>query len=99
MFGTNNKNDFFAVGKTTTENLKNDFTALLGKFSDDELLIKGIYCFVIAWYSEKHRAYHNPGHIGALLFQAESLSEKFRDRESVGLTIWFHDVIYQPKSF
>lgn len=98
MFGTNNNNDFFAVGKTTTENLRNDFAALLGKFSNDELLIEEICRFVIACYSEKHRAYHNLGHIGALLFQAESLSEKFRDRESVGLAIWFHDVIYQPKS-
>ena len=98
MFDSKSNTDFFAVGKAAAENLMDDFTKLLGKFSQDESLIDKICRFAIAGYSEKHRAYHNLGHIGALLFQAENLKENIRDRESVGLAIWFHDIIYQPKS-
>ena len=76
----------------------NDFAKLLGKFSQDKSLIEEICRFVFAGYSEKHRAYHNLSHIGALLFQAENLKKTIKDGESVGLAIWFHDVIYQPKS-
>ena len=76
----------------------NDFAKLLGKFSQEKSLIEEVCRFAFAGYSEKHRAYHNLGHIGALLFQAENLKENIKDRESVGLAIWFHDVIYQPRS-
>lgn len=89
---------FFAVSETIIGNLTSDFAKTLADFAADEKLIEETCRLVIEKYSEKHRAYHNLSHITALLSSAEDLREKFDDEQSVKLAIWFHDVIYQPKS-
>lgn len=47
-------------------------------------------------YSEKHRVYHNLGHIGSLLKLFEQFNQFIDDKSSVFFTIWFHDAIYDP---
>lgn len=94
------KNDavFFAVGETSAAHLTGDLARTLADFAADEKLVEDIGRLVIGKYSEKHRAYHNLSHIAALLAYAKEFEGKFDDGQSVGLAIWFHDVIYQPKS-
>jgi predicted metal-dependent HD superfamily phosphohydrolase len=90
--------EFFPFSRTVTADLKSEFTELLGKFSADAARNSELADLVILRYSEKHRFYHNLSHIHALLNNAEHFSDKFDDYDSVKLAIWFHDVIYKPKS-
>ncbi len=89
----------FELSSTTVSNLKSDLTNLLESLSSDTESICEICEIIFAKYNEKHRRYHNLSHINALLFHAEKFTEKFADFQSVQLAIWFHDVIYNPKSF
>lgn len=98
MFKKPKIEEFFAVGATRAENLRNDLIGLLECFSGDETIIAETCRQVISGYAEKHRAYHNLSHISALLRLAESFRAQFEDLRSVRLAIWFHDAIYQPKS-
>jgi predicted metal-dependent HD superfamily phosphohydrolase len=95
----NQKKSYFELSETIALNLESNFNILLRQFSENKQLNNEICRFVIEKYSEKHRAYHNLSHIKALLSQAEIYKEKFEDFESIQLSIWFHDVIYNPKKF
>ncbi len=53
-----------------------------------------IFNLVTAFYSEKHRAYHNLNHIKFLLELFENYAEFIEDKPSVFFAIWFHDAIY-----
>lgn len=48
-----------------------------------------------ARYSEPHRHYHNLAHVGSML---ETMDRVKADGPALELAIWFHDVIYDPKS-
>lgn len=98
MFEASHNSNFFAVSETTKANLKTDFLKILGNYAKNESLINEIGQLVFVKYTEKHRAYHNLSHINALLFQAEDFREEIVDWKSFSLAVWFHDVIYQPKS-
>jgi predicted metal-dependent HD superfamily phosphohydrolase len=97
MANSKDTRNYFSISETAQQNLRNDLQCLFLIFSGDASLIAENTQFIISKYSEKHRAYHNLSHVNALLFQAENLKEKFADLASVQLTIWFHDVIYNPK--
>lgn len=96
MFKHKNNQEFFPFNESVIFNLESDFESLINKFSDDKSQINLLKEFVISKYSEKHRYYHNLSHINYLL--EESRKYKFADIESIELAIWFHDVIYNPKS-
>lgn len=49
-------------------------------------------------YAESHRAYHTFEHIRACLYHFDAVSKNLSDPLSVELALWFHDVIYDPKS-
>ncbi len=49
-------------------------------------------------YNEKNRAYHNINHIKHCLNEFDQVKGKLKNPEEVELAIWFHDVIYDPKS-
>ena len=90
--------EYFPSSRTVTANLKSELSELLGKFSADLARNSELADLVISRYSEKQRFYHNLSHIHALLNTAEQFSDKFVNYDSVKLAIWFHDVIYEPKS-
>jgi len=48
-------------------------------------------------YSEPWRYYHTIKHIEELLLYFDSYREKLKRPELCALSIWFHDVIYDPK--
>jgi len=48
-------------------------------------------------YTEPHRAYHTLEHVSALLDLWMRYGALVSDLQSVGLAIWFHDAIYNPR--
>ena len=53
---------------------------------------------ISAHYSEPHRAYHNARHIDACLAEFDSACAEALNTIAVEFAIWFHDVIYVPRS-
>lgn len=51
---------------------------------------------VISKYSEPHRSYHNLSHIYSLLMMAEEYYDFIENPILFELSIWFHDLIYDP---
>ncbi len=51
---------------------------------------------VISKYSEPHRSYHNLSHIYSLLMMAEEYYDFIENPVLFELSIWFHDLIYDP---
>ena len=47
-------------------------------------------------YSEKHRVYHNLGHVEFLLKLFRQFEQFVDDRSCMFFAIWFHDAIYEP---
>ena len=51
-------------------------------------------------YTESHRHYHNWEHIGSMLAALDCVSgiDESRGRDRIEMAVWFHDVVYDPKS-
>lgn len=49
-------------------------------------------------YDEPQRHYHTLRHIQHCLYELDTLPEKDLDRASMELAIWYHDLVYDPKS-
>ncbi len=94
-----NNQEFFPFSGDDTANLRSDFSELLKNYSTVSVRNGELADWIIAKYSEKQRFYHNLSHVNTLLFSAEDYKKSFNDYDSVRLAIWFHDVIYEPKSF
>lgn len=79
-----------------TGDLKHQFMSIFphGNSKDKESL----YFEISMKYSESHRYYHNLTHISECLSQLQTLEISETDRMVIELAIWFHDVIYDPKS-
>ncbi|KAK3607545.1 hypothetical protein CHS0354_025802 [Potamilus streckersoni] len=49
-------------------------------------------------YSEAHRAYHTLAHLEEILRNMEQCKVALQEPELVSLTVFFHDIIYEPKA-
>lgn len=49
-------------------------------------------------YGESHRAYHTFEHIEACLYHLDQHRDQLEDARAVELTLWYHDVIYNPRA-
>ena len=76
--------------KTIWNRFTEDFS---GEHYADEIYIR-----LENLYSEKHRFYHNLGHIKFLLALFEQFEDGIEDKTAVFFSIWFHDAIYDPQS-
>jgi len=86
--------NFFTVNKSTISKLKIEWQNHLSKYCFDEAEVDFNFQILVEKYSEKHRAYHNLSHINYLLEECKKI--KFEDFDTIFLTTWFHDVIYEP---
>lgn len=66
--------------------------------SCSESLLQSIYNQILIHYSEPHRAYHTFEHIQACLRHYDTIRDQLENPSAVELAIWFHDVVYDPKS-
>ncbi|MEE4380287.1 MAG: hypothetical protein V2J55_22600 [Candidatus Competibacteraceae bacterium] len=57
-----------------------------------------IHAELVTRYSEPHRHYHTCEHIGHCLNQLELASAEIDHPAAVGIALWFHDVIYDPRA-
>lgn len=78
------------------EDLKGPFLSTFKSITEKS--VDYLYADVAAKYSESHRYYHNLAHISECLAELRSLKVSSDDRVVIELAIWFHDVIYNPKS-
>ncbi len=53
-----------------------------------------VFSKVLAYYSESHRRYHTPQHIDHCLRQFDLALDHVEEQDTVEMTIWFHDIIY-----
>jgi predicted metal-dependent HD superfamily phosphohydrolase len=58
---------------------------------------EGAFESLVERYSESHRAYHTLQHIGECFAQFEHVHDA-RSPGEVGLALWFHDAIYDPRA-
>lgn len=49
-------------------------------------------------YSEAHRSYHTLEHIVNMLDELESVACELKDKKALKMAIWYHDVVYEPKT-
>jgi predicted metal-dependent HD superfamily phosphohydrolase len=64
----------------------------------DEQAIESLWKDLKDHYDEPQRAYHTLTHIYDLLTKRDELERKINDIVSVDLAIFYHDIIYDPKS-
>lgn len=77
--------------------LKQNWEALTASFCADPALRGRVFNELQSHYQEPQRAYHTLAHITALLELWQDYQGEFQDPLSVGLAIWFHDAIYNPR--
>lgn len=88
-----NIRDFFSLKASRVEELRKSLESLLESYSGDRRKATATADLIVAKYSEKHRVYHNLSHISRLIQQVDDSGD-----ESARLAVWFHDVVYDPKS-
>lgn len=74
------------------------FTENCSRFTDKAALIDSLWSEIEGKYSEKGRHYHNLHHLEHLFTELDSVKEKIRDFTAVSLSVFYHDVIYDPTS-
>ncbi len=53
---------------------------------------------LVTAYGERHRHYHNLQHIEECLAELAAAEVATESRESIGMALWFHDAVYEPRS-
>jgi predicted metal-dependent HD superfamily phosphohydrolase len=57
-----------------------------------------VYQEVLQCYSQPHRCYHTPDHIGHCLRMFDIARDEIIDADAVETALWFHDVVYCPRA-
>ncbi|MBB1192845.1 hypothetical protein DNC80_04085, partial [Flavobacterium sp. SOK18b] len=74
--------------------LKETFSNLLTKYTDDESLTNELWNEIDQNYTDKKRHYHNLSHLDNLYKQLLFVKEKIENWDTVLFTLFYHDVIY-----
>jgi len=78
--------------------LQQEWLNLLSNFQVEAHLTQELWEELQNYYSEKHRAYHNPHHLYDIFIKLEKQKEQINDLPAIQFAIWYHDIIYQPLS-
>lgn len=88
---------FFTVETQELGILKHQWDDLLSFSTVDPTRKDKIFQTLQEKYSEEHRFYHNLSHVKMLFSLLESYHGEIQNLAVVRFSIWFHDVIYDPK--
>jgi len=77
--------------------LKARWAELIQPFGNTNLIGAG-FDQLLDHYSESHRHYHNLHHVNGCLDAFDKIVHLLDDPFAIETAIWFHDVIYDPKS-
>ncbi|PKL17317.1 MAG: hypothetical protein CVV49_11575 [Spirochaetae bacterium HGW-Spirochaetae-5] len=80
-------------------NYISEWKTYLKNKSFNENTISDVIIKLTEKYKENHRFYHNLNHIKNMYDTLSNFKDKIDNNESIFYAIWFHDVIYDTKSF
>ena len=96
------RNELFLKINNNTTNflyLKKSWSSLLKAiWINDQFIIDFWFDQIFRKYSESWKHYHTLAHVFQLLNLSEGLTNEIKDNFVFKLTIFFHDIIYQPWS-
>lgn len=79
------------------KSLKKRWAELLQPYGNEKAIDTG-FDELVEHYSEPHRHYHNLHHVNGCLAEFRQIAQLLKDPFAIEAAIWFHDVIYDPKS-
>lgn len=62
----------------------------------DRAIVNNTWKDICKHYQHKNRAYHNLTHLNNMFHEMEQFEEEVKDLEILKLSIWMHDLIYNP---
>lgn len=78
---------------------KDRFLSLLSNYSySNQTVSDTLWEEIETRYSEPHRAYHNLNHLYQMLGEFEKVKAQLEDSEMVLFALYYHDLVYDPKS-
>lgn len=77
--------------------LKETFTTLLKKHTDNEALIVELWQEIVENHSEKERYYHTLNHLENILSQLTAVKQEIQNWDAILFTLYYHDVIYDAQ--
>lgn len=75
--------------------LKETFTALTAKYTDNFQLINKLWDEIRLMYSDSSRHYHTLLHLDNLLLNLNAIKKEIEDWEVVLFAAFYHDIVYQ----
>ena len=76
--------------------LKNIYTNIIRKYTDDEQLVDKLWNNLIHLYDRPSRHYHNIQHIYNMLYNLAYIKYHIKDMETIIMSIFYHDIFYKP---
>ncbi len=88
---------YFQLDHHDPEFLRARWDRLTSQYAPSQSLVEELFNSIVENYSAPDRAYHKLSHIQSLLSLSESITDKIQNIDAFCFSIWFHDVIYDPK--
>lgn len=89
--------NLFVVNENDIVFLKHQWNGLISSYTSDTSIHNDTFQILKEKYTEKSRFYHTFSHIKLLLDLYESLMDQIQDHDAIRFSIWFHDIVYDPK--
>lgn len=76
------------------EKLKSHFSALVSKYSNDQVLAEKLWHEIASAYAQKDRHYHTLSHLQNLYNQLIEINHLIEDFNVVMFSLYYHDIVY-----
>lgn len=77
------------------ENLRQKFTNIFSKYSDNRILENDYWKEIEKKYSKKSRHYHNLSHLENMIYELENIKTEINDWDSLLFSVFYHDIVYK----
>lgn len=78
--------------------LRERFSILCSKFTQDQNFIESLWTEIERRYSEKGRYYHNFEHLDNMFRELDDVTAYLQDYNAIAFSVFYHDVIYDASS-